>query len=101
MQNVSSIDIGDCSTTAINQLPKIQDYKIYPNPVRDQLTIETNNIGIETVYTLSDYLGTEYYECKSSADKVTIPMGNLKNTAYLLKISSKNNTPTIVKIIKY
>ncbi len=77
---------------SINQFNK-SDIKIYPNPVQNQLNIESQEIinGIE----IFDLLGKKIFESKSK----TIDVSGLQSGIYLLKINTENGILT-QKIIK-
>ena len=98
-QNTSNIDWGDCSSSGTDELKPVSNYKIYPNPVTDQLYVESNNINTTSDYVLLDYLGRQLYKYRSSESKVTIPVENLVSNPYLLIIYNRNNLTT-TKIIK-
>jgi hypothetical protein len=100
-QNISNIDLGDSSETEINQHQTIlSDYRIYPNPVKDQLYIKSDNGNAMANYVLIDYLGRKILEYKSEASEVIIPMYGLPSNIYLLKIYNNDNVVETIKIIK-
>lgn len=73
----------------------LSEFKVYPNPVKDVLNIQTNNIDITSV-TIYDILGKQIL---SSNNTNSVDVSNLKNGMYLVKITA-NNTSITKKIIK-
>lgn len=75
----------------------ILNFKIYPNPATDFITIEVNNIQISSV-NVYDILGKNVIS-KNSLDNNTLSISNLKKGVYFLKIEAEGITST-KKIIK-
>ena len=73
-----------CPPTDIDEI-EAGTLKIYPNPVRDVLTIEFEDANLATeVVKIYDLLGRESVECKLSDGKINV--SQLAPGAYILKI---------------
>jgi len=99
-QNISNVDLGDCSASDLNQLSSLPKYKVYPNPVKDKLYIDSDNENIIVNYVLVDFLGREVFNSKLAKNKVEIPVANLVPNIYLLNIYNNESMVESVKIIK-
>ena len=78
------------STVGLNER---EDFvKIYPNPVREQLTVESDRTfnGVE-IYNL---MGVMVYSQKECSDKVEIPTGQLPTGIYFIRLTGDNSTVT-------
>lgn len=75
--------------------------KLYPNPVKDFLTIETNGIEIREIVILNS-LGQTLRSINTKGNLTTeeIDLSFLNSGIYFIRISSKNGKSTIKKIIK-
>lgn len=73
------------------------NFKYYPNPVKDALTLTyTQNISSVVVYNL---LGQLVMKHTVNATAAKIDMSTLSNGTYIVKVTSENHTQTI-KVIK-
>ena len=68
------------------------DVRLYPNPAKDVLNIETNNQEITSV-TIYNIFGSRVLSLEKVTDN-TINVSNLKNGVYLVRIEALNNTIT-------
>lgn len=73
-----------------------QEVKIYPNPVKDYVTISNAQGGTAQLYTMS---GAQILKVAVNSDEYTVPTENLGAGIYLLKITHDNFTKNI-KLIK-
>lgn len=88
-------DVDDGSTLSIEEIPSvISTIKIYPNPTKDILNIETESaISKVEIHTL---LGKEILKKESkNIDVSTLPQG-----LYFIKITSSEGIETIKRFIK-
>ncbi|AXG71438.1 internalin-J [Kordia sp. SMS9] len=85
---------ADCSSLSVDDFNSNNKIKIYPNPAKNNLYIESNQ-QIETIeiYTL---LGEKVVEAKTT----TINISNLNSGIYLIKIISLNRNVLTKKFIK-
>lgn len=98
-------DIAKCMNFFIDGTVSIQEnyleqVKIYPNPIRDQILIEGN--GQEKLEVeLSNLSGQRIlsYDFETAELKI-IPMQNINSGIYLLKITNENQESKILKVIK-
>lgn len=116
MRIISDYDLGsNISNAYTSQYGNIEDYsvifnptaslqeneigsiRIYPNPAKDIINIKnTSNKDIKTV-TIFDTLGRRAYS-NSSTDK--IPLNNLENGVYFLKLDFINSNSVVKRFIK-
>jgi hypothetical protein len=78
---------------------KLNDIKVYPNPVTDNLIIETNNnlLGINAkIYSI---LGQEINSVFLNEQQNSIDVSNFQKGIYLVKIETVNGIKTF-KVIK-
>lgn len=76
-------------------------YSLSPNPASTEVTVTVtrtyniiNNMAVEnTIFDISIYdsYGVKYFQGKYSGDRFTIPVYNLKNGNYILKIDNGKN----------
>jgi hypothetical protein len=80
--------------TGVNNIVE-NSFKVYPNPTKDQLTIQFKTIKTGSIL-ITDIAGKLVMEKKfSSSNKLTISVDELSNGIYFLKIGSK-----VVKFVK-
>lgn len=70
-------------------------FNIYPNPAKDCINIEAENIELVEVY---DVYGRKLYS-ENADDNITINMNNFANGIYFVKIYSEGKT-AVEKIVK-
>ena len=88
-------DVQQTSTLNTNVF-SIDDTHIYPNPVQNRLTIQSNKIEIQKVEIYS-VLGKKIKEIERSFNNINVD--DLSSGLYLLKIYSENQSFT-TKILK-
>lgn len=88
----------DGTVLSVNELAKAPEFTIYPNPVEENLSINTQaNISAVAIYST---LGKKVYENLSfDNNKKQIDMSEFSSGIYLLKISADGVTQTL-KVIK-
>ncbi len=80
------------ATTGIADVDILNEAKIYPNPVRDNLKIENLNDATDiSIYTITGQLVRTVPSVMGSVD---IDMGNLSNGLYIVKMQSGKNIRT-------
>lgn len=72
--------------------------KVYPNPAKDKVTIETNNVNLTSVE-VYDLLGKKVFE-QNKLSNNTIDISDLSNGIYMLKLNSENKSITKKLIVK-
>lgn len=87
--NFSNVSVG-------NQT--IENISCYPNPVKNQLTIKTQE-QIKMIE-VCNILGESLFIKKIEAPEITVDLSSLKSDAYLLKLIKYNNEVIVKKIIK-
>lgn len=72
--------------------------KIYPNPISNQMTIESNN-EIQKV-SIYNFLGQEVINCQPTSKNVTIQTNGIESGIYIAKSIMIDGTESILKFIK-
>jgi hypothetical protein len=84
--------------------PEIQtkiDCKVFPNPTSDNLQLTINELPSETwSYALYNIKGTLLSKQTITNTATTIPMVNLEQSTYVLKVTDTKNDIITFKIIK-
>ena len=75
----------------------VLDFKLYPNPVKDILNIETNNVNIQNV-NIYDVLGKKVWS-QSELTSNSINISSLNKGLYFIKLTSEGQSVTR-KIVK-
>jgi hypothetical protein len=76
-------------------------YSVFPNPVRDFITLKVENYKNENLsYQLFDLMGNLLESEKLVGTETSITMGNLIHASYFLKVTLNNREIKIFKIIK-
>jgi len=86
------------TSTSTDTLVTAQVVQIYPNPVHEQLTVETNVITKQTLH-IYNVLGEQVFETQLSQAISTVDLSNFTNGIYILRLGEGNNIYT-AKIIK-
>jgi len=93
---INGINYVDCPQMFINkENPKNIKIEIYPNPAKDFINITTDNIYLENAkITIYNIIGNIVFEEEISYNKngYTIPVINLSNGIYFIKINDKKNS---------
>jgi hypothetical protein len=89
--------IGFCQTVStcsgiLNQAALDNAVKLYPNPVKNKLTIETQVVSDVHIYNI---LGEEVYSNQLSEGSNVIDLSSQQNGVYFVKISVGNASKTI------
>lgn len=101
--NIDDIGVWDRALTAaeilfiyqqgslsINEQTKF-NFKIYPNPTADMLTIENLDFNLESEYVIVDLIGKEIMKGKLNGKISTINVNSLSNGIYVLSIKGNDN----------
>lgn len=83
----------------VEEVKKLDDTVIYPNPVTDKINFITNNNSITNV-TIYDLLGKEVLKEKSKTPIKNISVESLDAGVYFVKIKTDTNKEKTVKFIK-
>jgi Secretion system C-terminal sorting domain len=86
-------------STAVASVAAADNYKLYPNPVSDELTIEAAEVG-KRIVSLYDMIGNKIYE--TSGDDKTLQISTSKLVAgnYILSIVDDNGTVKTMRFVK-
>ena len=74
-------------------------FLVYPNPVKDKLTIETLKVTQESYFSIYNIRGKELISNQIKNNKTQIDINKLNRGVYLLYLTNKNNIE-VRKIIK-
>lgn len=84
-------------TVGIEEQPIVnQSVNVYPNPVKDQLTVHGKALRYVSLVTLT---GTTIFESNAQGESLVIEMGALPQGLYLLRIQHKDGIE-VVKVMK-
>jgi len=86
---------ADCGTAAISELDETS-FAVYPNPVKDVLTINTNNSVIISQIILYDVMGKQLI----ATTNTTLDISNLNKGVYFIRIMTSDKKVFTKKIIK-
>jgi hypothetical protein len=89
---------GDTTSIGVNEVPKGQEYTIYPNPVSNELTIENSGHADNISFEILNSLGQVVYSGHSSA-KTSVPVSDYPAGVYIIRIKYRN-TILCKKLIK-
>ena len=98
---VYNLDLASCSPGAplsVNELPSLSGITVYPNPVKDRLTIQ-NNTNENLVILVSDVNGKELFH-QSFSGYLNLDTEKLSPGIYLYKILNKDGVETKGKFVK-
>lgn len=94
-----SIEPGDTTNTSIFGIAMAKDLKVYPNPAREYLVIESENDFTEIV--IVDVLGREvYYETLNAQNEKLISIKDFSEGMYALKIKVNQTWQSTTILIK-
>lgn len=103
-ETVNTYGSGDFgSPKAVNSAPaalndnELEGFKVYPNPVKDALFINTLNANAKTVELFS-IIGKRVYANKTNATNFSINVSKLNSGLYILKVSDGTHT-SIQKVV--
>jgi PKD repeat protein len=69
----------------------VGNFKFYPNPTTNQITIKVDNQLLGSVYTIYDTIGKSVINGEISSELNVIDLGNLSNGVYIIEVASKGN----------
>lgn len=82
----TSISIDN--TSSIDNIDYTPSIRIYPNPSKGKLTIETGNISLHTIEVYNQMGQSLYFEDDKNHNEITIDLTNQPNGIYFLNIES-------------
>ena len=92
--------------TAVSILGNVTtEYKVYPNPAREQLNVRMNvNAALDLQMQLTDVSGKamwkQHVQFNKDKKEISIDMSHLSSGIYFLNIYDKNNKVYEVKVMK-
>lgn len=87
------------NSVGLRNIPKEDGYTAYPNPAKSLLTVHSTQGNVKTAYELVDILGKLVLKGESSVNDFTIPVSDLKQGIYFLRLIS-NGSMAQKKIVK-
>jgi PKD repeat protein len=69
----------------------VGNFKFYPNPTTNQITIKVDNQLLGSVYTIYDTIGKSVLNGKINSELHVIDLGNLSNGVYIIEVASEGN----------
>jgi hypothetical protein len=94
-QNGFSGVLGEAVGITVYERDKdLLDFKVYPNPVQDEINISIGNeLTSGAALTITDVTGKSVYsgEIKQSESNMTIDLGHLNPGMYFMKLTSGNH----------
>ena len=83
---------GYYNTTSINENNNRNDYKIYPNPIKETITIDFKNAHEPYSFEIMNTNGERVYQCQLNAENhQDINLQTLKSGLYFLRIQGHSN----------
>ncbi len=96
--SILSVDVVDAITTGIDNPTNGQLFGIYPNPVTDKVTIQSNGESFKEI-SIADVLGQTIYKETLDATSKIIDMSKFQSGIYVIQIKTDNSIIT-QKIMK-
>ncbi len=83
---------GYYNTTSINENSNRNDYKIYPNPIKETVTIDFKNVHEPYSFEIINTNGERVYKCQLNGENhQDINLQTLKSGLYFLRIQGTTN----------
>jgi hypothetical protein len=97
---IDDVSVTEDTSTSLPELNSSSDIKIFPNPVVDELFIESSNNPVSSLelFEATDKLilkTTDEFKARSKLN-----LDHIKSGIYFLRINFKNNTSSFHKLIK-
>lgn len=84
-----TILVSDCNDVGMNEIDLGNLITVYPNPVKDQMSLTLPNTGQEYTIKITNILGSVIHQEVSSKENVIISLGNNPRGIYFLTVESK------------
>jgi len=88
-----------CPVADVKNIPSGETYKIYPNPVTDELTIAANR-SVYNSFTIINAIGQTLKQQSITLDEVTVNTHNLPSGIYYIRLIQKNGSSKTEKFLK-
>jgi hypothetical protein len=94
-----TVNYNAINTNHFDEIGKLNNFRIYPNPANDQITISTDEslIGIE--FLIYDQVGKLMYKGNLTSTSTVLPLTWLSNGIYTLKIEEIGQKKLLVRKI--
>lgn len=97
--NLANKPVCADNSVGLKAIQKEDYYTVYPNPAKTVLTVHATQANPKTAYELVDILGKTVLKGESDGNDFTIPVSDLKQGVYLLRLSA-NGSVAYRKIVK-
>jgi len=97
--NLDKLVILSQSPNSVKSTDNLSEFKVYPNPVRGDLTIKLSNINGNSKIAIFNILGQKVKEIKINTEYSEINLDNLARGFYFLRITTNNQILPIKKIM--
>lgn len=87
---IDDVSLTPC-TTGIEEQNESAAIKIYPNPVKDELTVSSNLFGEKTEIIITDVLGKEIYRNQITGSNFKFQVSNFQPGIYFIEINNGKN----------
>ncbi|MFN5984303.1 MAG: T9SS type A sorting domain-containing protein [Fluviicola sp.] len=89
---VSDLTMWDISELSLNENLSSINFDIYPNPSTEVLFLSTSIVDSEYFISISNELGQEIIRLPANSQKIEIPLDNISNGVYTIKIESNSTS---------
>lgn len=97
--DLDAIGVIHQKAVGIKEWTENLQFSIYPNPVKDKMTIQTDNLNREAYLTIKTLIGHEVFKQKIESKFTSFDFSQLNSGIYIITLQSDNNLITR-KIIK-
>lgn len=97
--NLATKPVCTDNSVGIKNISREDYFTVYPNPAKSFLTVSSSLGNVKTTYELMDVLGKQILQGESTVNDFTIPVSDLKQGIYFLRLIS-NGSMAQKKIVK-
>ena len=90
---------SDVITNHFDEISKLNNFRIYPNPTNDQITISTDESLIGNEYSIFDQVGKLMYKGNLTSTSTSLPLTCLSTGMYTLQIEGIGQKKLLVRKI--
>jgi uncharacterized repeat protein (TIGR01451 family) len=92
-----TVNYNAINTNHFDELSKLNNFKIYPNPTNDQITISTDESLIGKEYSIFDQVGKLVSKGSLINANTTLSLNGLSNGIYTLQIEGKGRKTFVIQ----
>tara|TARA_B100000508_G_scaffold60116_1_gene46751 strand:- start:28855 stop:29556 length:702 start_codon:yes stop_codon:yes gene_type:complete len=91
--------VGSCNATSgLEQEKELFTFNSYPNPAKDQITIETNS-NTEKTISITTVLGQEVFKTSNNLKTTKVDLQSLKEGTYFITMQTSHGDKKMKKLI--